>query len=65
MNRTIGTCSNCGGRVVVPTVWMSVVPPVPHCEKCGSSAAQPHGGVIEMEPKKPELPGPLLPRVGR
>ncbi len=52
MNHTIGTCSNCGGRVVLSAHWMSVKPEIPHCESCGARVAQPHGHVIEMEPPK-------------
>ena len=51
MNKqVIGSCSLCGGVVSVATVFMSVNPPVPHCEKCGSCAAPPRGPVIEMTP---------------
>lgn len=42
----IGTCSLCGGRVTLPFVWHSVVPPVPTCESCGAVKAE--GPVIEM-----------------
>lgn len=48
MNTTIGTCSRCGGRVSVPSNWMSVVPAVPTCEGCGARPVAPHGPVIEM-----------------
>jgi ribosomal protein S27E len=50
MNQTVGTCGNCGGRVSVPESWLSTVPPVPACERCGATVAQPHGPVIEMTP---------------
>lgn len=48
---TIGTCSRCGGPVMVPSVWMGVVPPVPTCARCGATAKQSFGKTIEMEPK--------------
>lgn len=53
MDRTIGTCSNCGGRVTLPEIWMGVIPPVPTCQSCGATQKQPHGPVIEMERPDP------------
>ncbi|MHC4619678.1 MAG: hypothetical protein ACYTEQ_18175 [Planctomycetota bacterium] len=44
----IGTCSICGGPVVVPMVFWSVVPPVPTCGRCGATKG--HGPVIDMVP---------------
>jgi hypothetical protein len=38
--RIVGKCSICGGIVSVPTVFLSVVPPVPTCESCGASEDQ-------------------------
>lgn len=52
MNKTVGTCSNCGGRVTLPTYFYSTVPPVPTCQGCGATQAQPHGPVIPMGPAK-------------
>lgn len=52
MNRTVGTCGACGGRVSVPASWLSTVPPVPACEACGRQAARPWGPVVEMAPKR-------------
>ena len=49
MDREIGQCGNCGGSVVVPTVWLGVIPPVPTCTRCGATA-KPKGPVIEMNP---------------
>ena len=49
MHTTIGTCSNCGGEVTIPSVYHSVVPPKPTCQRCGA-VARPHGPVIDMEP---------------
>lgn len=34
--RVVGKCGICGGRVTVPTVFWSVVPPKPTCESCGA-----------------------------
>lgn len=50
--QTIGTCSLCGGRVAVPSVWMSSEPAIPQCQSCGASKKQPYGPVIEMDPPK-------------
>lgn len=46
---TVGTCGLCGGRVTVPGVWQSIIPPVPTCEACGASIAE-HGPVLPMNP---------------
>src|SRR5690606_4841625 len=43
----MGTCSLCGGRVTVPTVWMGINPPDPTCEQCGAMC---YGPVIDMRP---------------
>lgn len=51
--RVIGTCSICGGRVTVPSVYHSVVPPTPTCEKCGAVPRQSYGPVIPMVPSRP------------
>ena len=56
MDKTVGTCSACGGRVTVPLVWMGTTPPIPTCESCGATKAQPNGPVIEMEPKRRAIP---------
>lgn len=53
--RTIGTCSKCGGRVCVPTAYYSVNPPVPTCQSCGATRAQPHGPVIPMDDYRPDF----------
>ena len=50
-NRTVvGTCSICGGPVSCPSVWWSIITPVPTCEHCGAVSAQ-HGPVIPMKKK--------------
>lgn len=51
MTTTIGTCSCCGGRVSVPAVFFSVVPPVPTCESCGATKRD-HGPVVDMAPRR-------------
>jgi hypothetical protein len=54
--KTVGTCSNCGGNVVVPTFYYSTHTPIPTCEKCGYTAKA-SGPVIPMEkpPSPPRL----------
>jgi hypothetical protein len=44
----LGKCSKCGGDVKVPSVWMSVVPPVPTCSSCGATKKDSRP-TIEME----------------
>lgn len=49
----IGRCSCCGGLVTVPSIWMSVVPPVPTCEACGATSdVNDKLPVIPMKPTK-------------
>lgn len=45
----IGTCSNCGGSVSVPSVWMGIIPPTPICDGCGAVPVAAHGPVIPMQ----------------
>lgn len=47
---TVGTCSLCGGRVVLHSGWYSTIPQIPQCTGCGATKKQPHGGIVEMEP---------------
>lgn len=47
--RTVGTCGNCGGAVIMPTVYLSIIPPAPRCESCGGMPKANHGPVVEME----------------
>lgn len=47
MNNVIGTCSECGGPVTMPTMS---VRPVATCERCGAVQANAHGPVIKMTP---------------
>jgi hypothetical protein len=53
-SRTVGTCSICGGRVSVPDHWMGIYPPIPTCDSCGAHMKEPHGPVVEMEPREPK-----------
>jgi hypothetical protein len=46
----VGTCSICGGTVVVPVFWISIIPPVPTCKDCGAIKAS--GPIIPMTPRK-------------
>ena len=55
MNKTIGTCSLCGGAVQVPHLWGGIQPAVPTCARCGATEKNPHGPVIQMERKPTEL----------
>lgn len=51
-NQIVGTCSLCGGKVVVPFAWWGIYPPVPQCEDCGAVQKNQHGPTIEMENPK-------------
>lgn len=48
-DRVIGTCSICGGAVVMPTYYWSTVPPMPQCIRCGGVPRERYGRVIQME----------------
>jgi len=48
VDRTAGTCSICGGRVVIPDAWMGMVPPVPTCSRCGARKENPWGPEVKM-----------------
>lgn len=52
-DRTVGTCSLCGGPVQVPTHWYAVVPPLPTCVRCNATAQPNYGPVIPMNSPKP------------
>jgi len=41
----IGSCSECGGPVIVPSL---MVDPVPCCRRCGATMRHPHGPVVPM-----------------
>ena len=47
--RVVGRCSICGGEVVIPTVFWSVVQPIPTCKSCGAVMRN-QGPVIPMVP---------------
>jgi hypothetical protein len=44
----IGSCSECGGAVCVPRVFMSTVRPVAYCNDCGARDARGNGPTIPM-----------------
>lgn len=49
--KTIGSCSLCGGAVRVPRFWWSVCPPTPRCAQCNATpATSSYGPRIEMKP---------------
>lgn len=52
MDRVIGTCSNCGGDVVIPQVWYGITPPTPRCSKCGATPIKRNMPIIDMNPIK-------------
>lgn len=40
--RHIGTCSNCGGKVMIHDgPWYGVIPPEPRCSSCGAGVRKP------------------------
>lgn len=57
MQRIIGTCSECRGRVCLPDFYWSVIPPVPRCIDCGATVAD-YGPVIPMRPRSKEQSHP-------
>ena len=52
MGLVVGTCSLCGGGVMLPSIWHGVDSPPAQCDECGAIAQNP-GPVIPMEPQKP------------
>lgn len=48
MDRVVGTCSLCGGAVVMPAIWFATVPPIPTCRNCGATKKKPYGPTVEM-----------------
>lgn len=46
----VGTCSICGGPVVIPSIILSTVQPTPFCRKCGARKVEDYGPTIKMEP---------------
>jgi len=56
MNRVVGKCSICGGRVTVPDVWMGINPPIPQCENCYAFEDTTKDlPVVPMKPRKNPL----------
>ena len=49
----VGTCGNCGGRVLVDSPWFGIVAPLPRCDRCGATPAA-HGPVLPMNPPQYE-----------
>lgn len=49
MHSVIGSCSLCGGDVVLPGEWGGLEPPTPTCRSCGARKAQPGRPEIPME----------------
>ena len=47
----IGRCSICGGDVVLPIVWMAIVPPHASCSRCGAVESA-SGPVVPMQPRE-------------
>lgn len=47
-----GSCSLCGGLVIVPDVWMSVILPVPTCQSCGAEEQNDYSPIIPMKSKE-------------
>ena len=57
--KIVGKCGICGGRVTVPAVWWSVVPPVPTCESCGAVMDDTaHLPTLPMRPRPRARPRP-------
>lgn len=52
MDKVIGTCSLCGGAVVVfEGPWGGTVPPTPSCRSCHAESMEGYGPVIAMKPR--------------
>lgn len=45
----VGTCSKCNGPVVIPEVWMGIIPPTPKCQRCGATKKEVYGPIIDMK----------------
>ena len=53
-DKIVGICSECGGRVTVPTHWLCIYPPVPTCQSCGATMER-SLPIIPMRPRKPDV----------
>jgi len=52
MKQVVGKCGHCGGRVMVPTIWHGINPPVPECESCHAQVdVAAHLPVLPMIPR--------------
>lgn len=55
MKTIIGRCSLCDGLVMLPTQYMSVVPPIPKCDNCGAMQKLPVIEMVKIEKNLPPL----------
>ena len=55
MYRVIGTCSQCGGKVVIPDVWGGIIPPTPTCQCCHATLEQPVITTTQAKPPERHL----------
>lgn len=53
-DRVLGSCSICGGSVIIPHIWYGVIPPIPTCISCGATQKN-KLPVIDMEKKRDSL----------
>ncbi len=60
----VGTCSLCGGAVVLQKDWYASVPQTPKCNACWAIPESSHGPVIHMKPA-PRADGSGLPEESR
>jgi len=59
MQQHVGTCGNCGGRVIFHTVqWVAGPMMPPRCERCGSVPKSAKPPIVDMEPPPGCLPNP-------
>lgn len=49
MKTIVGRCSNCGGSVTVPDIWLGTYPPTPTCDQCGATKKS-DKPVVDMDP---------------
>ena len=49
----IGTCSLCGGPVVLDEPWYGLTPQTPRCSHCNATNKRPYGPLIDMEKSRP------------
>ena len=54
MDRIIGRCSKCGGRVVEPGNWLGIYPPIPSCAECGAKAVNDLPKIETTSPRRPD-----------